>query len=92
MPRILSRPLLAPVLLVLVLLAGCTSRSEPTATGRAGGQTERTEAAACRRNCDRGYDVCSESGAARIGSGMFSGSASCDRELRQCRAGCSPAP
>lgn len=81
MPRPASA---SPVLALLVLLAACAAPGDRPAAGRAEDQS----AAACMRSCNRSYDVCAESGAARSGSGPFPGDATCQRDLRQCQAGC----
>lgn len=85
LPASASSFLAAPVLAMLVLLAACAF---PAGGSSRGPVAEEGSLAVCLRSCNRSYDVCAESGAARAGSGPFSGEASCGRDLRQCQAGC----
>jgi len=69
----------------LVGLAACA--------GPLGGQGDPSPGAAkraqCERACNRDYDVCADgAGARRGGSSFFGMGAACDRQAKECLAGC----
>lgn len=78
-------------LFVLVLLSGCIP-----VRGEGGGQefdepmgTAAASRASCERSCQRAYDVCSDSGAARRNEGsLFGASAGCERHYKSCLPRC----
>jgi hypothetical protein len=75
-------------LLVAVLLLAACAGPRPGPGAGAAGDDAAAERASCRRSCDRAHAVCGDSSAAGRAQGPFSGSATCDRQLRQCLAAC----
>jgi hypothetical protein len=83
--------ILAPLVLAALLLAACAGPRPATGPGGAAGDDEAASRASCVRACNRDHAVCGESSASSRAQGPFSGSDTCDRQLRQCTAACGAA-
>ena len=74
------RRLLFPVLFLLLAACSTSPARDPS--------PEAATRESCTRSCNREYSVCTDALASRMSNGVFSGDATCKRQIKQCLAQC----